>query len=716
MATLQKIRSKGPLLVIVIGVALFAFIAEEAMRSIQSASNESKQQVGEIYGERISVHEFQNLVDEYAEVVKFTSGNTTLNDQQLTQLRDQVWTTYVNNKLIEHEAEELGLTVTDTEIQSIISEGNNPILMQTPFRNEQTGRFDANVLKKFLTDFESMKTQSEQMPAEYLSYYNSLYKFWMFIEKTLRQECLTQKYQVLLSKAMLGNNVVGKTAFEARVNESDIIMAALPYSTINDNDVKVEESDLKAKYNELKERFKQTAESRDIKFIDVEVKASAADKAALDKDMAETAQALAEGGDITKIVRESGSVISYSQIPVSRNVFPSDIAMQLDSMSVGQMKAPYFYAGDNSMNIIKMISKISAPDSIQIRQIQVAGADMTAIQKTADSIMTALNSGIAFDSIAKKYNQTGEKTWLTSRDYEGSTMNGENLNFIKTITGMPVNSIKKIEFPQGCIIAQVTDRRAMINKYDVAVIKCPIEFSKDTYAKAYNDFSHFIASNPTQKDIEAKALKNGYNLQERKDLFSNEHYVGGVTGTRDAMRWIFNEDTEIGNISPLYECGENNHMLVAILTGIHKAGYRTMEDVKDYLTQEVIKDKKAEMLKEKLAQAKSIADVMKVPGTVSDTIKHVTFNASAFVMKTGSSEPILSAVASKTAANQFVGPFKGNAAVYSMQVLSKNKSAEKFDAKKEEMQQESLNMRAISRFVNDLYEKAEVKDNRYLFF
>ena len=83
MATLQKIRAKGPLLVIVIGVALFAFIAEEAMRSIQSASNESKQQVGEIYGERISVHEFQNLVDEYAEVVKFTSGNSALNDQQL---------------------------------------------------------------------------------------------------------------------------------------------------------------------------------------------------------------------------------------------------------------------------------------------------------------------------------------------------------------------------------------------------------------------------------------------------------------------------------------------------------------------------------------------------------------------------------------------------------------------------------------------------------
>lgn len=716
MATLQKIRAKGPLLVIVIGLALFAFIAEEAMRSIQSASNESKQQVGEIYGERISVHEFQNLVDEYAEVVKFTSGNSALNDQQLNQLRDQVWNTYVNNKLIEHEAEELGLTVTDTEIQSIISEGNSPILMQTPFRNEQTGRFDANVLKKFLTDYEGMKTKSEQMPAEYMDYYNSLYKFWMFIEKTLRQESLAQKYQVLLSKAMLGNKIIDKAAFEARTNESDIIMAAVPYSTINDKDIKVEESDLKAKYNELKERFKQTAESRDIKFIDVQVKASAADKAALDKDMAETATALAAGGDIAKIFRESGSTINYSPLPVSKNIFPNDIASQLDSMAVGQMKAPYYYAGDNTMNIIKVINKISAPDSIQLRQIQVAGADMNAIQKTADSIMTALHNGVAFDSIAKKYNQTGEKTWITSRNYEGAPLDGDNLKFIKTITNMPVNATEKIDFTQGCIIAQVTDRRAMINKYDVAVIKCPIEFSKDTYAKAYNDFSHFIASNPTQKDIEAKALKNGYNLQERKDLFNNEHYVGGVSNTREAMRWIFNEDTEIGNVSPLYECGENDHMLVAILTGIHKEGYRTMEDMKEYLTQEVIKDKKAEMLKEKLAQTKSIADAMKVQGAVSDTIKHVTFSASAFVMKTGSSEPMLSAVASKTAANQFAGPFKGNAGVYTLQVINKNKSAEKFDAKKEEAQQESLNMRAISRFANELYEKAEVKDNRYLFF
>lgn len=715
MATLQKIRSKGPLLVIILGLALFAFIAEEAMRSIQSATNESRQQVGEVYGEGVSVHEFQDLVDEYLDVVKFTSGNSAVNDEQIAQIRDQVWSAYVNNKLLEKEADKLGLTVTDAEIQSIITAGTSPLLMQTPFRNEQTGRFDANLLKKFLADYEAMKNNA-QMPLEYIEYYNGLYNFWMFIEKSLRQETLNEKYQTLLAKSLLTNKITANAVFGNRTNESDIVIAALPYSTINDNDIQVEENDLKAKYNQQKETFKQLAESRDIKFIDIQVKASAEDKAALDKEMEETAQALAAGGDIAKIVRESGSTISYSVLPVSKNIFPTDISASFDTLAVGEIKQPYFNAGDNTMNIIKMNAKVTAPDSIQLRQIQVSGADMAAIEKTADSIMTALNSGIAFDSIAKKYNQTGEKTWITSRDYEGAIMSEENLKFIKTITNAPINKFEKIDFAQGCIIAQVTDRRAMITKYDVAVIKRPIEFSKETYAKAYNDFSHFIASNPSQEDIEANALKEGYNLQERKDMFSNEHSVAGVKSTRDVLRWVFNEDTEVGDVSPLYECGNNDHMLVVILTGIHKEGFRKLEDVKDYLTQEVIKDKKAELLIEKLANVKSLADAMKVEGIVTDTIKHVTFNSPTFIVKTGASEPIISAITAKTEVNNFAGPVKGNGGVYTVQVIGKNKTAETFDIKKETTQQETMNLRGASRFINELYEKAEVEDNRYIFY
>ena len=153
MATLQNIRSKGPLLVIVIGLALFAFIAGDAWKVLQPHQS---QDVGEVNGESISAQDFQALVEEYTEVIKFSSGNSALSDEQTNQIKDEVWRTYVNNKLIEKEAKKLGLVVSKAEIQAIINAGVHPMLQQTPFRNPQTGAFDKDMLKKFLVDYSKM--------------------------------------------------------------------------------------------------------------------------------------------------------------------------------------------------------------------------------------------------------------------------------------------------------------------------------------------------------------------------------------------------------------------------------------------------------------------------------------------------------------------------------------------------------------------------------
>lgn len=716
MATLQKIRNKGPLLMIVVGLALFAFIAEEFFRSVQSATSESKQRVGEVYGKSLSVHEFQNLVDEYSQVIKFTSGVASLNDEQLTQVRDQVWSTYVNNRLIEHEAEKLGLTVTDQEVQEIINNGASQMLAQTPFRNEQTGRFDVNLLKNFLTDYESMKNNATQMPAEYVEYYESLYKYWQFVEKSIRLEALGNKYQTLLAKSILSNPVAAKTSYENRINETDILLAAVPYSSIADSLVEVKESDLKAKYDEMKEAFKQTEESRAIKYIRVQVNASASDHEALKKEMDEYAAQLAAGENIAKVVRQSGSIVNYSELPLRKRAIPGDIAMQIDTMAVGTQKGPYYNAGDRSLNIVKLLGKVSAPDSIEYRQIQVVGADMEVIKKTADSIMTALNAGTPFDSIAKKYGQTGAKMWLTSANYEGADMNADNLKYVRAILNGETGKVQNVALSQANIILQVTDKRAMTTKYNIAIIKRGVEFSRDTYAKAYNDFSQFLAANTTIEEIEKNAPKAGYLVLSNNDQFNYEHTIAGVANTREALRWVFNEDTDVNSISPLYECGNNDQMMVVMLTGIHEAGYRSFEDVKDYLQAEVIKDKKAEKIQAETAGWKSINDAKQYATAIVDTVKHVNFSNAAFISATGASEPVLSAAAAKASANQFVQGVKGNAGVYAFQVLGKNKRAETFNAASEEAQLNSTNMRAISRFVAELYEQAEVKDSRYLFF
>lgn len=716
MATLQKIRSKGPLLMIVVGLALFAFIAEEFFRSMQSASAESKQRVGEIYGESLSYQDFQSLVDEYSEVVKLTRGVNSLDGAEMTQIRDQVWNTFVQNKLIEHEAEKLGLTVTDAELQEIINNGRSQYLMQTPFRNEKTGAFDVNMLKKFLTDYDNMKKNPSQMPAEYIQYYESMFKMWQFIEKSIKQEALVNKYQSLLAHSVISNPVAAKMNFEGHVNESELLLASVPFTTISDSTVKVEDADLKAKYEEMKENFKQFSESRDFKYISVKVRASEKDKAELKKEMTEVSKQLAEGGNISKIVRESGSLVNYSEIPVSKAALPGDVAVQLDTMTLNKVLGPYYNPGDQTFNVVKLMNRVSAPDSIQYRQIQIAGADEATNAKTADSIMTALNNGTPFDSIAKKYGQTGEKVWITSRNYEGATMGPEDLKYIKAVTNGAVNELQNLKISQANVILQVTDRRSMQNKFDVAIVKCPVTFSNETYSKAYNDFSQFLAANPTLEEMEANAAKAGYQLMTQKDMLSNQHNVAGINNTSEALRWLFNEDTDVNSVSKMYECGNNDNMLVVALTAVNPAGYRSMESVKDILTREVINDKKAKQIADKMASWKSVNDAKQMAGAVVDTVKHVTFNSPVFVSATGNNEPAINGAADKATKGQFKSGIKGMAGVYAFQVLNKTKGQEKMDVKNEENMLNSKNMRGMGQFIMDLYNKAEVMDHRYLFY
>ena len=717
MATLQKIRNRGRILIATVGLALFAFIAEEFVRSLTYTQTESRQRVGKIYGEKINVQDFNAPVEEYTDVVKFSQGVNTLTDDQLSMIRDQVWQSLVNEKLMQHECEKLGITVTDAEMQDIINTGRSPMLAQTPFRTQQ-GTFDVNALKQFLNQYNEVMGNAE-ISSEIKEQYQQMNNYWKFVEKSIRQQTLNQKYQALLNGLMVSNPVSAQANFDGRTNESDIYLAALPFSSVKDDDVKVEDSEIKAKYEEMKEMFRTEQETRDIKYIDINVTASDADKANLQKEMEGYAQALAEGADPAKTVREAASTVPYSVLPISAKALPHDIAEQLDSLSVGGQVGPFVHDHDNTINIVRLIGKVSLPDSVEIRQIAAPGKDMASIEKTADSIMNALAAGANFDTIAKKYDQPATKTWITSNQYEGQAIDENNRKFINTITTAAVGSNNKIVLDgQGVIITQVTDRRNIITKYDVAVIKRTMDFSKETYGKAYNNFSSFLAGNSKVEDIEANAAQAGYNVQTRNSVSNTEHTIANVRSTRDAMRWLFNEDTKVGDISPLYECGENDHLLVIMLTGIHKKGYLSWDDeqIRSFLTSEVMKDKKAALLAEKMNAAKSVADVAKIEGAVTDTIKHVTFASNAFISKVGSSEPALSGSVSKAKKGDFKSGIKGKAAVYAYQVLDQKKNDVKFDKAQEEQKLQQTIARNLGNFTSELAQKANITDNRYIFF
>ena len=716
MAALGTIRKRGVILVCIISFGLFAFIAEEAFRSCDSAKNNERQQIGEVLGEKINVQDFQKLVDEYSEVIKMQQGQDNLPEEQMNQVKDMVWNTYIQNKIVAHEAEELGLTVTDAELQDILKTGTNPMLQQTPFVNQQTGRFDASSLQKFLADYKAQKA-NPSANSQMMEQYTKIYNYWAFIEKTLRQQTLAQKYQSLLAHCFLSNPVEAKMAFKEENEESKIQLAAFPYSDIQDDKVKVEESDLKAKYDELKARFKQPVESRDIKFVDIQVAASQADRAALNKEFAGYHTSLAAAADPTEVVRKANSNVSYLGIPVGKDAFPSDIAAQLDSMAVGSTSPVKANTADNTLNIVKLVSKQQLPDSIQYRVIQVAAASVAEAKTKADSIQNAIAGGADFEAIAKKYGQTGEKAWMTTRQYEfAQTMDKDNKAFINALNTQAVNATSELQLGQGYVVLQVCDRKAMVEKYVAAVIKKPVEFSTGTYREAYNKFSSFVSANQTADDILKNAAKSGYKVQELKDVTTSTHYVANIHSTREALKWIF--DAKEGGVSPLYECGDNDHLLVVVLDKIHRIGYRDLSDaqVKEVVKAEVIKDKKAEQIEAKLNGVKSIA-AAKAKGAKVSEVNQITFAAPVFIAASGASEPALSGAVAATKKGAFSAhAVKGNAGVYLFQVTNKTNRPVKLDEKAQEQKCRQKAMQYAGNFMNELYLNAKVVDNRYLFF
>ena len=719
MTALGKIRSKGILLIIIIGLGLFAFIAEEAFRSCNGIKGQNSQQIGEVLGEKIYVQDFQKLLEEYQDAMKLTMRTDNLSEDQLNQLKDQVWQQLVSERVMKEDCKKLGLTVTEDELQNVLNDGTNQLLTQTPFVNQQTGRFDVSILKQFIDAYRKAEASNN---SQQLDQMRPAYNYWLFVEKNLRTQLLAQKYQSLLANCVLSNKVEAKMAFNEENEEAQIQLASIAYNTIKDADIKVTDEELKAKYEELKPAFRQQQETRDVKMVDVQVKASATDRAQLQKDMAGYQKQLAAAADPTQVVSKSGSMIQYIGLPVSGKAFQQypDIASKIDSMAVGTTGVVE-NTKDNTYNIVRILSRTELPDSVEFRQIQVGGKTLEAARASADSIQKALAAGGDFQAIAKRYGQDSTTTWFTGAMYEqASTMSQDNCTYIEALLNGAVGSTQNIELTQGNVVIQVLNRKAMKSKAVAAVIKKEIRFSDNTYSKAYNRFSQFVTqSQASLADLQKHATKFGYTVQDLNDFATSSHTVGNVggSGIRDAIKWIF--EAKEGQVSQLFEAGkENDHLLVLCMTKIHPQGYRPWDDaqVKEILKREVIRDKKAEMIMAKLKGVNSIA-AAQAKGAKVSTVNQITFAAPAFIQATGAAEPALSGAVAATAQGKFCStPVKGNAGVYVFQVVKKQMRPAKYNEEQQIQMCRQRAMQYMGNFMQDLVFGAGVVDNRYLFF
>lgn len=730
MAAIQTIRKHGKLLIAVIGIALLAFITEEFFRARQQTEGANANVIGTINGKKISTQDYNDMV----EAVKFLRGQSSYSEAEDIQIKEQAWEQYVSNKLITAECEEIGITVTDKELSDLLSNPQvsmylSQMLQNTPFVDPRMG-FNPEMIKQLISYKKQMESSAKVNPQE-AEYVSKMYAQWLSVESTIKAQLLREKYMALVTASFTSNPVEAEMAFNARTNAKDIYVAMVPFNTIDDKEVSVSDDDLKTKYAELKETFKMPYLTKDIKYVAYDVVASDADKAALAAKMASIKAELDTTDNVMGLVNRTSSVI-YNGLPRTKASYPNDVQAYLDSMAVGAVKT-YTNPADNTENIIKLIAKTTQADSIEVHQIGVPGKDEADVAQRADSILAAVSankSDSAFSQIAQIYGQPGQAAWIDSKSYESFQMDEEQAKFIKALQGMSVGEIKKIQTAQGTVIAWLSSAKNSVTKYDAAVIKRTIDFSSETSKKERSRFSKFVSDNQTIAALEKNAAKNGYEVKSLKNFTTSAFYSTQAMYenpmiswlSNDAKRWLFDE-AEDGEVSILYDGSNGAHFIVLAVEKTYEAGYKSMEDVKDYLTQLVKNDKKAAKIITSLKSAKTIEAVAQSKGAQADTMRNVNFYMDNNPYMSVDSKLIGSVAKAKV--GQFVAPFQGQGGVYAYKVIadSPKDPTAKFDSRTEMKQAAFVTAQNSTTYAGRydmvmpfLKLKANIVDNRYRFY
>lgn len=704
MAILGKIRSKGVLLMLVVGFALFAFIIGDALTQGSTYFNKSRETVAKIDGDEVNINDFQASIDQMVEVYKIETGQSELSEEINSQLRTSVWESLLNEKLLYAEAEKLGLAIGVDELSDrLIGNNIHPLIMQRRAFAGENGQFSRPALVQFLNSLETapendeMRNQIEQAK-----------KYWKFWEKNVKMTLLQEKYNALMSKVVTANSLDAKSEHEAAKRSVDVNYVVQPYFAISDSTIEVSKSDIKDRYNKNKKQYKQEA-SRSLKFVVFNVKPSSEDYKKAEVAMNTLSAEFRVTAEVANFVNQN-SEVRYDGKPYSEATVPVNLKDFAFGSPAGTVMGPVF-ANDTYTMARVMETGIMQSDSAKIRHIFLAKTDET---KT-DSIIAAIYKGADFAAMARQYSavkQTaangGEIGWIV----EG--VMGLDKEIITKSFASAVNGVFTIKNDQGTQIFQVTEKTAPKRKVKLAIFEIKVATSNMTVSRIYNEAKQFAAELSGDK-FDKKAQEKGYSVRTAAELPTTAERVAELPQSRQIVRWAFENDK--GAVSDVYDC--DKQFIVAMVTEINEKGYRSVEKVSDQIKAELIREKKAELMIEKLtAQISKTPSIEALGAAIGSEVKSApAVNFGAYQFGVAGFEPAVVGKVSVLPVNKISAPIKGNAGVYVVLPTNPQVSNSPFDAKMQIMMLNSrLSYSLPYAIIQDIRDKADIVDNRMNFY
>ncbi|MDR1356756.1 MAG: SurA N-terminal domain-containing protein [Tannerellaceae bacterium] len=712
MATLEKIRNKAGLLVIVVGLALFAFIIGDFLNSGSTYFKQHQEKIADINGTTISIQEYQKRIEDMTDVYKMQTGLTNLQEEDQTRIRQSVFDTMVHELVLTGEMDKLGMTVSPEELFDMVQGENiaSALLQNQMFHNPETGAFDKTFFLNFLKqiDDDFIATAPQEYQPQLLQYQ----KLWIFWEKNIKIQRMEQKYTALLGKAIAANALDAKDVFNASAESADIVYAMQSYSTIPDSIINVGKSEIEKLYNQRKELYKQP-ETKVIKYIAVDIVPSQEDFDKASEQIEQLREELAASDDVRDLVNDN-SEIAYINAFFSEAALDSEQKQFVATAAVGDVYGPIFESVNNKYRMFKLVDKTIAPDSVNLHFIMLEPTETA----KADSLMDVLKKGGNFAELAMTYSidqsssaNEGQVGWLT----EAAALNALNEDFKTSLFAARLNEINLFKSTQVILLFKVTEKTANVDKYKIADIDITVTPSSKTYSNLYNDLNQYISNNQDIDKMDATAQEAGYNLLSNVSVTASDQIVGSIPQSRQVVRWAFEKHSK-GDISEIFDCN-SRYFVVAAHQGTIREGYRSMTSVESVLKSELAAKKKGEKIIEDL-KAKSPASLdayAQTMGATVDSVKFVSFST-ARISGIGM-EPKLNAVISLTETGRLSEPVIGNNGVYVFQIVNKETNNRIYDEAEEVRTIEaSFPYRYGYMAVQSLVNRAKITDNRIRFY
>lgn len=709
MATLQNIRNRGPLLVIVIGVALAAFVLGDLFNSGSLLMGKARDRAFVVNGEVITTQQYSEKITEFEEFQKMISGQSSLDENTSLQIREAVYQQIVRNRLIEDQASDLGMVVSKEEINDLVhGESISPILQQLPFFvDPQTGAFSRMALIEFLNviNTASPDPQEQQLVNQYKS-------LWLFIENMITTQRLEEKYVSLLSNSVIVNDIEAKTSFDLSQQNSDLGYVMQSYFTIPDSAVTVTDKEIKSFYDKHKKSYKMETPLVKISYFTTPINPSDEDFTEIEQQ-SETAFAQLQTTSTPATVVADYSDTPYRDVYLGENMLTP---AQLDfarSAAIDEMYGPA-REGD-SFQIYKLIDKTTAPDSVHLSMMAVPSSTVVGqdsiITNFIDSIYNLIQGGESFGLVANNLNPNsngGDVGWAREID-----LLPFGLNMVKEVFSAPVGQPVKISVPGQEIIFQVEERTRPVNKYKLAVVNMPVVPSEKTSNNIDNNLNQLVSTPDIGKKFNELASEAGYMVMPSMTFSSNDFSLGQIPGSRQVITWAANEK-EVGAVRKF---DLTNLRIVARVDEQIPAGITPLSEVSESIKSRLINDKKAEKLIAELNQKNltSLEDYAENMNSIVDTVRFVNFTTQNI---TGIGfEPVINSIASFAPIGQTVGPMQGNLGVFVANVTNRTEGTAEYD---EEAQKATiLNNNAYRiqmQAIETLKDELGVVDTRYRFF